>query len=56
MSPRLAAFRSQSQWTSIFLSLTTPMEMETELGFKRRRERRYSSQCSRKLWFRHNYQ
>ena len=35
MSHRLAAFRSQRQWTRIFISLTTPMAMGTQLGFKR---------------------
>ena len=49
MSHRLAAFHSQCQWTRIFLSFTNPMAM-------RSRESRYSSQCSRKLWFRHYYQ
>ena len=36
MSHRLAAFHSQCQWTHTCLSLTTPMAMETQLGFKRR--------------------
>ena len=35
MSYRLAAFSSQCQWTRIFISLTTPMAMGTDLGFKR---------------------
>jgi hypothetical protein len=56
MSHRLAAFNSQCQWTHIFLSLTTPMAMETQLGFKQHRESHYSTQCSQKLWFRHYYQ
>ena len=51
-----AAFRSQCQWTRIFISLTDPMMMRTQIGFKRHRENRYSSQCYRKLWFRHYYQ
>ena len=55
MSHRLAAFYSQCQWTCIFLFLTNPMAMRTQLEFKRQ-ESRYSSQCSRKLWFRHYYQ
>ena len=49
MYHRLAAFRSQRQWTCIFISLTTPTAMGTQLGFKRHRESHYSSQCSRKL-------
>ena len=56
MSHWLAAFHSQCQWTRIFLSLTTPMAMGTQLGFKRHQGSHYSSQCSRKLWFRHFYQ
>ena len=55
MCYRLAAFRSQCQWTRIFISLTTPMAMETQLGFKRHRES-HSSQCSRKRWFQQYYQ
>ena len=56
MSHRLAAaFRSQRQWTRIFLSLTAPMAMGTQIGFKRHRESHYLSQCSRKLRFRHYY-
>ena len=53
MSHRLGAFHSQCQWTCIFLSLTNPMVMRTQLGFKQHRESCYSSQCSRKLWFWH---
>jgi len=52
-SHQLAAFHSQCQWTCIFLTLTNPMVMRTQFGFKRRRESRYSSQCSWKPWFRH---
>ena len=48
---RLAAFHSQCQWTCIFLSLTNPMAMRTQLGFKQHRESRYSSQCSRNHGF-----
>ena len=55
MCHRLAAFRSQYQRTHIFISLTTPMAMGTQLGFKRHRES-HPSQFSRKLWFRHYYQ
>ena len=44
MSHRPAAFHSRCQWTCIFLSLTTPMAMGTQLGFKRHRESHYSSQ------------
>ena len=51
----MAAFRSQRQWTHIFISRTTHMAMGTQLGFKRNRENHYSSQCSWKLWFRHYY-
>ena len=50
-----AVFRSQRQWACIFISLTTPMAMGTQLAFKRHRESHYSSQCSRKLRFRHLY-
>jgi hypothetical protein len=35
MSHRLAIFRSQCQWTRIFVSLTTPITMGTQLGLKR---------------------
>ena len=56
MSHRLAAFRSEYQWTRIFTALTTPMTIGTQLGFKRNRESHYSSQCSRKLRVRHYYQ
>ena len=38
MSHILAALRSQCQWTLIFISLSTPMAMGTQLGFKRHRE------------------
>ena len=38
MSHRVAAFRSQGQWSRIFISLTTPMAIGTQLGFKRHRE------------------
>ena len=40
MSHRLAAFHSQCQWTRIFLFLTNPLAMRTQLGFKRHRESR----------------
>jgi hypothetical protein len=53
MSHQLAAFRSQCQWKYIFVSLTIPMAMETQLGLKRHREGHYSSQCSLKLRYRH---
>ena len=53
MYHRLAA---QCQWTRVFVSLTTPMAMGTELGLKWHQESHYSSHCSRKLWFRHYYQ
>jgi hypothetical protein len=56
MSHRLVAFHSQCEWTRILLSLNTPMAIRTQLGFKRHRESRYSSLCSRKLWVRHYYQ
>ena len=35
MSHRLAAFHCQCSWTRIFLSLTNPVVMGTQLGFKR---------------------
>ena len=35
LSHRLAAFCSQCQWTRIFISLTTPIAMGTQLCFKR---------------------
>ena len=35
MSHRLTAFRSQPQWTRMFISLTTPVATGTQLGFKR---------------------
>ena len=56
MPHRLAAFHCQCQWTHIFLSLTAPMTMGTQLGFKRHWESHYSAQFSRKLCFRHYYQ
>ena len=42
MSHRLAALHSQCQWTRIFISITTPMAMGTQLGFKQHWES-YSS-------------
>ena len=56
MFDRLAAFHSLCQRTRIFLSLNTPVAMGTQLGFKRHLKSHYSSQCSRKLWFRQYYQ
>ena len=56
ISHRLAAFRSQCEWTRISISLPTPMAMGNQLGFKRHRKGHYSSQCSRKPRFRHYYQ
>ena len=41
-----AVFRSQRQWACIFISLTTPMAMGTQLGFKRHRESHYSTTVS----------
>jgi hypothetical protein len=41
MCHRLAAFYSQRQYIHIFMSLTTPMAMGTQLGFKRHRESHY---------------
>ena len=35
LSHRLSAFRSQCQWTRIFISLTIPIGMGTQLGLKR---------------------
>ena len=42
-SHRLADFRSQCQWTRIFVSFTIPMAMGTQLSFKRHRESHSSS-------------
>ena len=53
ISHRLAAFHSQCRWTRIFISLTTPIAMGTQLCLKRHRE---SHSSSRNLWFRHYYQ
>ena len=55
MSHRMTVLHSQCQWKRICLSLTIRMAMSTDLGFKRHQESRYSSQCSRKLRFRHYY-
>ena len=50
-SHRLAAFHSQCQWTSIFVSLTTAMLMRTQPGFKRHRESHYSLQVPENYGF-----
>ena len=55
LSHRLAAFHSQRQWIRIFISLTIPMAMGTQLRFKQHWDSHYSSQHSRKLRFRHFY-
>ena len=47
MFHQLTTFHSQCQWTSILVSLTTPMAIWTQLRFKRHRESRYLSQCPR---------
>ena len=52
MSYRQAVFRSQRQWKRMLLSLTNPMAMRTQLGFKLHRES-HSSHCAQKLWFQH---
>ena len=53
MCYRLAAFGSLCQWTRIFIFLTTPIAIGTQLCFIQHRE---SHSSSRKLRFRRYYQ
>jgi hypothetical protein len=57
-SVRTCAKHKNVQYTMCksFLTFNTPMTMGSQLGPKRHRKSHYSSQCSRKLWFRHYYQ